>query len=226
MTDGFSHRTRTIRGHLGPGDGCTRRRTARGQVGKRHIPPLTSFSPADGPEEDEDFVLPILDRMKAAITPRLNDSRVPERIIEQFADILRKASTLYHYDTRPNGGTTAPAVPESLEQMRYRALDLLIGCASWSERDGARVAGLVVPSLVTRFETALRQFVDDAKLRGRMPFPRSAQSFRVCRYLTVSSGYEKRSSCTCFGTWLRCRSGKGLCRSERKVRMAVRCRQH
>ena len=104
--------------------------------------------------------------------PRLSDSRLPQRTIEQFADILRKASLLYHFDVKTKGGTTESEIAEPLEQMRYKALDLLIGCASRSENNGAKVAGLVMPSLVARIEGALRQFLDDAKLRGQIPFSR------------------------------------------------------
>jgi len=110
--------------------------------------------------------------MRNAIVPRLNDSRVPERIIKHFAEVLRKASILYHYDVKSNGGTLAPAISESLERMRYWALNLLITSASRSDDGDARVAGLVLPSLISRFEGSLRHFLDDSELRGQMPFPR------------------------------------------------------
>lgn len=125
--------------------------------------------------DDEEFVLPILDRIRAAISPRLADARVPGHVVSGYAETLRKASVLYHYDVRANGGTTAPVVPESYEATRYWAFDQLVASASKTADGGAmerRVAAMFTPSVLKRFEATLRQFLSDAKLRGSMPFSR------------------------------------------------------
>ncbi|KAK4688854.1 hypothetical protein P7C73_g1265, partial [Tremellales sp. Uapishka_1] len=93
-----------------------------------------------------------------------------ERIIESYAEILRKASTLYHYDVRSIGGTTAPAVSESQERLRYWAFDLLIASAGRAEEEW--VAKRAMPFVVQRFQGALQSVVEDSKLRGQIPFGR------------------------------------------------------
>lgn len=118
------------------------------------------------------FVIPILDRFRDALVLHLSDTRVPDRIIEHYAEILRKASVLYHHDVQMNGGTTAPVVIEPLERMRNWAFDLLVASVSGSGEARQRVARLVMPSAMKRFDTALRNFLDDVKLRGQMPFGR------------------------------------------------------
>jgi hypothetical protein len=126
-------------------------------------------------------VLSFLAQMRKVLIPRLSGVRIPDRTLCQVADVLRKASILYYQDVNTQGGTTAPVVPESAEQMRYWAFDLLVGLSSAEptqhglvvEDQGAtRVALKSLPSLIMRFETSLRQFLDDAKLRGQLPFPR------------------------------------------------------
>ena len=69
--------------------------------------------------------------------------------------------------------------------MRYWAFDQLIEAVSATKAinghdsterppSGSRLARLAVGSLLKRFETPLKQFLADAKLRGQMPFPRLA----------------------------------------------------
>lgn len=124
-------------------------------------------------EEDEASVLPLLSRIKDAIMPRLADDAVTDRIRTRFADLLRRASVLYHTDGHAEGGTLAPSVPLVDEQTRYWALGWLLTCSgacAGEEVDAVRKA--CAPVLVERFRTVLQRFLDDAKLRGRMPFPR------------------------------------------------------
>lgn len=125
-------------------------------------------------EEDESFVLAFLKRVQAAISPRLTTERIPdhERIIGRYASTLRKASTLYHYDVNADGGTTAPAITESSEAMRFWAFDLLLASSVSHPTTKDRGEQYCLSELIQRFEVALRQLVDDGKLRGQMPFPR------------------------------------------------------
>jgi hypothetical protein len=130
---------------------------------------------ASATEEDEAFVLLQLEAFKSAVNPRLADTTVPENIIVQYADILRKASKVYHYEVEFHGGTTAPAIPEPSEAMRYWAFDLLIHSVGreGDARDGrARMAKIVMIGLMRRIEEGLRQFLADAQLRGQMPLGR------------------------------------------------------
>lgn len=123
----------------------------------------------DNPEDD-DFVITVLDELKAAVHDNLSDGRVSDHLISNYAETLRKASVLYHYGVRASGGTTAPVVPESREVTRYWALGQLVACAARGKNDcSERVAVLFVPSTLRRFEETLRQFLNDARLRGQMP---------------------------------------------------------
>ncbi|WVF67919.1 hypothetical protein IAT40_002681 [Kwoniella sp. CBS 6097] len=149
---------------------------------------LLADSSEDVSSDDEAFVITHLDRLKTSILPRLGDSRLPDRIIAQFADVLRKASVLYHYDTRVNGGTTAPGIPETQEQLRFWALETLVTSATkpkntqhtGNSREAQtgkerRVAGLAIGALLKRYKVALESFLDDKKLRGHLPFGRTRE---------------------------------------------------
>lgn len=151
-------------------------------------------------KEDETFVLSILAKMRAAVTGRMGDERVPPRIIEGFAETLSKASQLYHYDVGATGGTTAPVVPEAQEEMRYWAFDELIAHASGTE--DVKLAGLFAPAVLKRFQTTLQRFLGDVKVRGQMPFSRVREDelLYVLRHLitiTINPGpVEKAASGT------------------------------
>ncbi|BEJ02954.1 hypothetical protein CcaverHIS641_0101290 [Cutaneotrichosporon cavernicola] len=148
-------------------------------------------------DDDEEFVLPILTAVRDAVGPHLTDARVPRAIVESYAETLRKASVLYRYDVRAPGGTTAPVIAEAREATRYWALEQLVanvgrprrrrrneedganGLASEDdgeeakgEEDTRRVAAYFAPSVLERFESTLQDFLNDAKLRGQMPFTR------------------------------------------------------
>ncbi len=118
------------------------------------------------------------------VIPRLTDHRLPESTITSFAENLRKASVLYHYDVTHPGGTTATVIAESQESLRYWALEVMIACVDRKrvkvgngfqgnhDQKQAVLAGLMLPSVIKRFEDSMRCFVDDARLRGQMPFAR------------------------------------------------------
>lgn len=124
-------------------------------------------------EEDEAFVLPFLDRLKAAIVPRSSGDGVPEKVQQQLTNILRKASVLFHYDNIVDGGTTAHVIPESSEEMRYWALDLLVAVASSVQPDKGRASTPLqrfgLAALIKRFEAPMRQMLQDTRLTGHMP---------------------------------------------------------
>ncbi|EJT47942.1 hypothetical protein A1Q1_03177 [Trichosporon asahii var. asahii CBS 2479] len=155
---------------------------------------------ADSGEEplpdDEEFILPLLNDMRTALFARLRDPRLKPAVVERFAETLRRASLLYHYDVEASGGTTAPAVNDDGEGVRYWAFDQLVAgarrehgehgegseprndsndskaTATEGEEASRRVAALFAPAVLKRFDLTLRQFLDDAKLRGQMPFSR------------------------------------------------------
>jgi len=133
-------------------------------------------------EEDESFVQIHLESVKMVIFPRLWQSIIPDSIIAQFAEVLRKASRLYRYDVAvSNGGTTAPAITESSEGMRYWAFDVLIAASSVDEsletddllEGKKRVASISSKSLMLRIEEGLNRFLADSRIRGQIPFGRS-----------------------------------------------------
>ncbi|WWC98642.1 hypothetical protein V866_005535 [Kwoniella sp. B9012] len=156
---------------------------------------LLADSSEDISADDETFVIAHLTHLRTVILPRLGDSRIPDRIIVQLSDGLRKASVLYHYDVRVNGGTTAPGIPESQEELRYWALDLLVSLSTKKEGDPQkqkRVAGLAVPALMRRFGESLNRWLDDKKLRGNLPFGRVREEeiLFVLRHLATIRVYE------------------------------------
>ncbi|KAK8850458.1 hypothetical protein IAR55_004376 [Kwoniella newhampshirensis] len=169
---------------------------------------LSGLLLADGSEEvsneDEAFVIDHLAQITHAILPRLGHPRIPDRIVSQFAEILRKASRIYHYDVRlanGGGGTTAPGIPESQEGLRYWALDLLVSAATRDDREDKvggdknqekRVAGLVIPSLMKRFSDALERFLEDKRLSGHLPLGRAREEevLYILRHLATMKVWE------------------------------------
>lgn len=141
--------------------------------------------------DDERFVLDILSEWKSTFIPILITFTLPDELIEKLAEILGEGSILYRYDVDSEGGTTATAIAEPSEEMAYWAFDLLVSTAS-SSRQQTNNAGvgiesvktrsdigtLVQPALMRRFEVTLRRFVQDIKLRGRLPLERSVQVSR------------------------------------------------
>lgn len=150
-----------------------------------------SNQPLPDLHEDDSFILPILDGFREAIVPRLGDSRVPDRILASFGETLRKGSKLYDRDAR-SGGSLAPIVEDSRERMGYWAFGLLIVCAlrhgpdfegaadaangnSAEERAERKIAAATIVPLMIRIEATLRIVLDDAALRGRVPFGRTRE---------------------------------------------------
>lgn len=126
-------------------------------------------------EADEAFILPILTRINAALVPHL--PLLPERLAEVYTETLRRSSVLYRFDVDHSGGTTAMAIPERSEDVRYWAFGVLVA-ASGNERaggdtsGGGAVARIAAQSMERRMRGALRGYVDDARLRGQMPLGR------------------------------------------------------
>ncbi|WRT70613.1 uncharacterized protein IL334_007611 [Kwoniella shivajii] len=154
---------------------------------------------ADSSEEvssdDERFVIAHLTHLRSVIIPHMGDARIPDRVIIQLSEALRKASSLCHYDTRIDGGTTAPGIPESQEELRYWALELLVSLSTKKETDGSkekRVKNLSVPSLMTRFGSTLSRWLEDKKLRGHLPFGRTREEeiLFVLRHLVTMKIWE------------------------------------
>lgn len=116
-------------------------------------------------------------------------SSLPDPLIHRLAEILRQASQLYRYDVESTGGTTATAVAGASEELAYWAFDLLVSTAASApnrgqpdddggredDGEGARsnAGQTMMPALLQRFEETLRRFVQDVRLRGRLPFERS-----------------------------------------------------
>ncbi|OCF58554.1 hypothetical protein L486_04587 [Kwoniella mangroviensis CBS 10435] len=156
---------------------------------------LLADSSEDVTSDDETFVIAHLVHLRSVILPRLGDPRIPDRIIVQLSEALRKASVLYHYDVRVNGGTTAPGIPETQEELRYWSLDLLVSLSTKREVDAEqqkRVAVLAVPALMKRFRESLTRWLDDRKLRGNLPFGRIREEeiLFVLRHLATMRVYE------------------------------------
>ncbi|WVW80931.1 hypothetical protein I302_102922 [Kwoniella bestiolae CBS 10118] len=156
---------------------------------------LLADSSEDVSSDDETFVIFYLNHLRSIILPRLGVPRIPNHTVVQLSEALRKASILYHYDVRVNGGTTAPGIPESQEELRYWALELLVSLSTKKENDEAkqrRVAGLVVPALMKRFGESLNRWLEDKKLRGNLPFGRVREEeiLFVLRHLATMQVYE------------------------------------
>ena len=139
---------------------------------------LADTSP-ESEDEDEDFVLPLLTRYHRAIASHVGG--MSSRLVEIYAETLRKASILYRFDVGRAGGTTAPAIPERSERMRYWAFDALFSQASFhgSTEEGnskaynrLAIAKVVTASLLSRIRGSLRTYVADSRLRGSMPLGR------------------------------------------------------
>ncbi|WWC72496.1 uncharacterized protein I206_106458 [Kwoniella pini CBS 10737] len=156
---------------------------------------LLADSSEDASSDDEAFVINHLTQLRSMMISRLGDSRIPDRLIIQLSETLCKASALYHYDVRVNGGTTAPAIPESQEDLRYWALDVLVSLSVRKEGDSdkeRRIASLAAPALIKRFDQTLRRWLDDQKLRGSLPFGRVREEeiLFVLRHLATMQIWE------------------------------------
>ena len=143
---------------------------------------LVADSTPDTADVDEPFVLTLLKRFHESISPGIGS--IPDRLVDVYTETLRKASTLYHFDVSHIGGTTAPAIAERSEEARYWAFETLLTQARSSgaqsgrsrgkpEQEGhGNVAQKAAESLVRRMDGTLRDFIDDARLRGQVPLGR------------------------------------------------------
>lgn len=131
---------------------------------------------------DETFILSNLDKFRSLAITRLvaASAQLPQDLLERYTAILRQASILYHSDTSVIGGTTGGVVPVTSEKLAYWAFDLLVNTVNTgtsSQGHGQResasdgLAGIALPTLLKRFEMALRRYIDDVKIRGRVPLP-------------------------------------------------------
>ena len=139
--------------------------------------------------------MPFLEKMKSAITPRLA-TRLPQHLVVRYADVLRRASRLYHFDvSRVNGGTTAPSIPDHMESLRYWSFDLLWAGVSTSAAKSAQssseammtrtgqpaVASIILPALLDRVGGTLTQYLNDAALRGQRPLGQYVDHIAISR---------------------------------------------
>ncbi|ODN82823.1 hypothetical protein L202_01090 [Cryptococcus amylolentus CBS 6039] len=159
---------------------------------------LSADSSGDVASDDETFVVDHLTRMRDIVIPRLGHSFVPDRVISHFADVLSRASHLYQYDVRVSGGTTAPALPTTQEELRYWAFDLLVtlsvqGAEKEQDIQGRqRIAKLTLPSLLNRFNVSIRRFLEDTKIRGNLPLGRARgdELLYVLRHLATTKVWK------------------------------------
>jgi hypothetical protein len=159
--------------------------------------------------DDERYVLDLLSEWRSTFIPSLVGSQLPRESIQKLAEILRKGSILYRYDVDSVGGTTAGAIAGPSEEMAYWSFDLLVSTASSAQHhhkdtklDGGRakseVGNLMIPVLIQRFEETLRRFVQDIRLRGRLPLERSVPASFTSRPQADCVGYGKmRFSTSC-----------------------------
>lgn len=124
--------------------------------------------------DDEQFAMSHLDKVKdIVIDPFLNHPNVLESLIERYSNILQQASELYHYDVPvTRGGTTGGITSVPSEVLAYWSFDLLITSVSSPSRGPLSVASLTLPTLLRKCEDVLRRYIDDVRLRGRVPLPR------------------------------------------------------
>ncbi|WVQ70582.1 hypothetical protein IAR50_000101 [Cryptococcus sp. DSM 104548] len=160
---------------------------------------LSAESSGDVSSDDETFAIDHLSRMRDTVVPRLGHSLVPDGVISHFAEVLSKASRLYQYDVRVSGGTTAPAIPSTQEDLRYWAFDLLVALSARrdevEEQDTKglrRIAKLALPSLLTRFDASIHRFLEDRDIRGNLPLGRAREDelLYVLRHLAITKVWE------------------------------------
>lgn len=95
----------------------------------RNSSPVENLSAADQASE-EAFAQPIFDLLKSSIVPELGHPQVPERAVIHFAETLRKASSLWSYDSTAGEaralGTTANIRGTAQERVASWCLDVLV----------------------------------------------------------------------------------------------------
>jgi len=107
------------------------------------------------------------------ILPFLKHPRISTPLVERYSKILLQGSTLYNYESPvPRGGTTGAITSVPSEALAYWSFDLMIASVSTSPAGAVSVTTLTLPTLLHRCEDVMRRYIDDGRLRGRMPLPR------------------------------------------------------
>ncbi|KAI6778229.1 uncharacterized protein J7T54_004124 [Emericellopsis cladophorae] len=148
--------------------------------------------------DDEVFDIEAFHKLRALIVPLLGTSSVSENVRKDFALSLFMASTVHHtlpakdsFDQLTSGndcmsslytippGRTVSTKSHPRTKMAFVALDELFSLVTVSDTTGPtvelenRIACTVAPYLLVRCGNALRAFIADQPLRGRMPQPLS-----------------------------------------------------
>ncbi|GAN02041.1 protein MON2 homolog isoform X3 [Mucor ambiguus] len=147
------------------------------------------LSPSSPPESmkieeldvDEHFDISVLSVIQNDIVVHMGQPRVPLEVIEKLVSVIRESSRLYYIeDTHDRSsdiaGTTGTIVPVMKESFAYASFMTLFSLCSCEKQDfpevRKRIAQVVIPVLLERCETILRNYTADEPLLGRCPFPR------------------------------------------------------
>lgn len=78
----------------------------------------------------------MFDLLKSAIIPEMGHSQVPEHVVVQFSETLRKASALWTYDGYGGDGAVLGTVSDIIgspqERVAYWCLEVLLSAAGAS----------------------------------------------------------------------------------------------
>ncbi|CEP19238.1 hypothetical protein [Parasitella parasitica] len=147
------------------------------------------LSPSSPPESmkieeldvDEHFDISILSVIQNDIVVHMGQPRVPIEVIEKLISVIRESSRLYYVENVNDRssdivGTTGTIVPVMKESFAYASFMTLFSLCSSKKQDNPevrkRIAQVVIPVLLERCETILRNYTADEPLLGRCPFPR------------------------------------------------------
>ncbi|KAL7335661.1 Endocytosis and vacuole integrity protein [Mucor circinelloides] len=147
------------------------------------------LSPSSPPESmkieeldvDEHFDISVLSVIQNDIVVHMGQPRVPVEVIEKLVSVIRESSRLYYIENINDRssdivGTTGTIVPVMKESFAYASFMTLFSLCSCEKQDNPdvrkRIAQVVIPVLLERCETILRNYTADEPLLGRCPFPR------------------------------------------------------
>ncbi|KAI8636873.1 hypothetical protein BD408DRAFT_396694 [Parasitella parasitica] len=147
------------------------------------------LSPSSPPESmkieeldvDEHFDISVLSVIQNDIVVHMGQPRVPIEMIEKLISVIRESSRLYYVENVNDRssdivGTTGTIVPVMKESFAYASFMTLFSLCSSKKQDNPevrkRIAQVVIPVLLERCETILRNYTADEPLLGRCPFPR------------------------------------------------------
>ncbi|KAI0086033.1 guanine nucleotide exchange factor in Golgi transport N-terminal-domain-containing protein [Irpex rosettiformis] len=161
--------------------------------------------PLETQHQEESFDLSLIASLEIDVVPHLGDSRVPDHIIAQLANVLQQGSQIREdpeyrplspasFETTSQRGstdldtfgkhsqvegTTEPGRFLPRERFSYWCFDLLfLICSSVAQEQlvaRKRVAALSIPALLKRCKITLVTFIADEALRGGLPFPRARE---------------------------------------------------